>query len=96
MEEKYERVLKSLNSSIEELSPEKMAKFKKSMKNIPNPENMTSEQALNIIQSCGLDLKTIKKSIHGSREIKNNKIPRNSKCPCNSGEKYKKCCLNKG
>ena len=24
-----------------------------------------------------------------------NKIGRNNKCPCKSGEKYKKCCLNK-
>jgi len=24
-----------------------------------------------------------------------NKIGRNDKCPCNSGKKYKSCCLNK-
>ncbi|MFQ9891482.1 MAG: SEC-C metal-binding domain-containing protein [Streptococcus sp.] len=23
-----------------------------------------------------------------------NNVPRNSKCPCGSGKKYKKCCLN--
>jgi len=26
---------------------------------------------------------------------KKEKIGRNEKCPCNSGKKYKKCCLNK-
>lgn len=25
-----------------------------------------------------------------------NKIGRNAPCPCGSGKKYKKCCLNKG
>jgi len=25
----------------------------------------------------------------------NKRIGRNEKCPCNSGKKYKKCCLNK-
>ncbi len=24
------------------------------------------------------------------------RIPRNSPCPCGSGKKYKKCCLDKG
>tara|TARA_R100000008_G_C3508505_1_gene127530 strand:+ start:490 stop:699 length:210 start_codon:yes stop_codon:yes gene_type:complete len=27
--------------------------------------------------------------------VSNKKIGRNDKCPCNSGKKYKKCCLNK-
>ena len=25
-----------------------------------------------------------------------NKIRRNDPCPCGSGKKYKKCCMNKG
>lgn len=28
--------------------------------------------------------------------IKSKKIGRNDPCPCGSGKKYKKCCLNKG
>lgn len=27
------------------------------------------------------------------RKVTNTKIGRNDKCPCNSGKKYKKCCL---
>jgi len=27
--------------------------------------------------------------------IRSNKIPRNSSCPCGSGKKYKRCCINK-
>lgn len=28
-------------------------------------------------------------------QLISNKIDRNSKCPCASGKKYKKCCINK-
>ena len=28
-------------------------------------------------------------------KLSSNKIGRNEKCPCASGKKYKKCCINK-
>ena len=28
-------------------------------------------------------------------KLSSNKIGRNDKCPCASGKKYKKCCINK-
>lgn len=40
--------------------------------------------------------KEIKKDYNKSRIVVNeNKIGRNDPCPCGSGKKYKKCCLNK-
>ncbi len=40
--------------------------------------------------------KEIKKEFNKSRIVVNdNKIGRNEPCPCGSGKKYKKCCLNK-
>lgn len=40
--------------------------------------------------------KEIKKEYNRSRIVVNeNKVGRNEPCPCGSGKKYKKCCLNK-
>lgn len=40
--------------------------------------------------------KAIKKEYNESRIVRNdNKVGRNDPCPCGSGKKYKKCCLNK-
>lgn len=39
--------------------------------------------------------KEIKKSYDTTRIAKSTKIGRNEPCPCGSGKKYKKCCLNK-
>ncbi len=40
--------------------------------------------------------KDIKKEFNKTRIVTNeNKVGRNEPCPCGSGKKYKKCCLNK-
>ena len=40
--------------------------------------------------------KEIKKEYNESRIVKNeNKVGRNDPCPCGSGKKYKKCCIDK-
>ncbi|PKM51440.1 MAG: SEC-C domain-containing protein [Firmicutes bacterium HGW-Firmicutes-7] len=40
--------------------------------------------------------KAIKKEYNETRIVKNdNKISRNDPCPCGSGKKYKKCCIDK-
>ncbi len=40
--------------------------------------------------------KEIKKEYNASRIVRNdNKISRNDPCPCGSGKKYKKCCIDK-
>ena len=35
-----------------------------------------------------------KKEVKVERVTKRNKIGRNQKCPCGSGKKYKKCCID--
>ena len=40
--------------------------------------------------------KEIKKAYNQTRIVKNtNTVGRNDECPCGSGKKYKKCCINK-
>jgi uncharacterized protein YecA (UPF0149 family) len=40
--------------------------------------------------------KEIKKTYTATKTIvKGDKVGRNDSCPCGSGKKYKKCCLNK-
>jgi uncharacterized protein YecA (UPF0149 family) len=42
------------------------------------------------------DRKEIKKQFNKDHIVVNdNKVGRNDPCPCGSGKKYKKCCLNK-
>lgn len=44
----------------------------------------------------GEKIKSIKKEYNKTKTVVNeNKIGRNDPCPCGSGKKYKKCCLNK-
>ncbi|MGL4992473.1 MAG: SEC-C metal-binding domain-containing protein [Sarcina sp.] len=44
-----------------------------------------------IILSENKDVEAVNKAVFNN----NKKIGRNEKCPCGSGKKYKKCCLNK-
>lgn len=61
---------------------------------------LDSNNSLNKLDVSSLDAATIKRLIDyqnrkpSVREYK--KIGRNDKCPCGSGKKYKKCCLNTG
>ena len=61
---------------------------------------LDSNNSLNKLDVSSLDAATIKRLIDyqnrkpSVREYK--KIGRNDLCPCGSGKKYKKCCLNTG
>lgn len=61
---------------------------------------LDSNNSLNKLDVSSLDAATIKRLIDyqnrkpSVREYK--KIGRNDPCPCGSGKKYKKCCLNTG
>lgn len=69
----------------------------------------TKDQALKIISLCeskgwqvivGIepdeneDISDIEKLLNPPKPARSEKIDRNSPCPCGSGKKYKKCCLN--
>ena len=61
---------------------------------------LDSNNSLNKLDVSSLDAATIKRLMDyqnrkpSVREYK--KIGRNDPCPCGSGKKYKKCCLNTG
>lgn len=40
------------------------------------------------------DISDVERLLHPPKPIKSEKIDRNVACPCGSGKKYKKCCLN--
>ena len=98
LDEKQQEILNSLGISPNDFTPEQIRRFQQEIKKIPNPNNMTSEQALNLINAIGLDMKKIQKNMRRIRAQqrqldKTPKIGRNEKCPCGSGKKYKKCCI---
>lgn len=79
-------MLQQLGISPENLGPEKMNKLLQLSSKIGDPSTMTPESAADIIRTLGI-------SLQGNAKPKTTeKIPRNSKCPCKSGRKWKKCC----
>ena len=77
-------MLKSLGISPEQLGPNKLALLQKLAESI-DPEKMDAESSDKLLKELGLSFK--KKST--------TKIGRNELCPCKSGKKYKKCCIDK-
>ncbi|GEM_PF-3237392 len=54
---------------------------------------MEKDKILSDIKPCYyINTEPVDYKIH--LKNKKNKIGRNEKCPCGSGKKYKKCCLN--
>jgi len=40
------------------------------------------------------DITDVERLLNPPKPIKSEKIDRNAPCPCGSGKKYKKCCIN--
>lgn len=82
-------ILNSFGISPETLGPDKMKLICELAETISNPETMTSEESTKILRELGLGIKSnrLKKS--------EPKTQRNARCPCDSGNKYKFCCLSK-
>jgi len=72
------------------LGPEKLEKLMKLSCKINDPNEITPELVSEITNIFGIDL-------NGAREPKKKnsgiKIGRNELCPCESGKKWKKCCM---
>lgn len=68
----------------------KLESFGKKIKvPIKNPNEL-----LGLLRKEGIDIDKIIKKMRKNKEPKESKrIKRNEKCPCQSGKKYKKCCL---
>ena len=67
-----------------------IAKLKQMMK---NPR--TARQVQELLTKQLADKQNLEKLIPKQPIKRSNKIGRNDKCPCESGKKYKKCCINK-
>lgn len=63
LDSKQREILEALNISSDDFTPEQLRKFEKHIKNIPNPHNMTAQQAIDLVNIVGLDLKTLQKKL---------------------------------
>lgn len=96
--EQYQEILKSMDVLLDDLTPEQVEKLKVLSDKISDPNNMTVDQAMNIVKDLGLDIEKLQKNARRIRaetfaKNKKPKIRPNEKCPCGSDKKYKKCCF---
>lgn len=81
--------LKQLGIDPKMLSQEKLERLMSITDNVKDPKDITMEVTREIINILGMQTKktdsVVQKPIEKSP-------PRNSKCNCQSGKKYKKCC----
>jgi uncharacterized protein YecA (UPF0149 family) len=94
----YEEILKNLDIIMEDLTPEQLEGLKKMAETIGNPNNMSVQQAMKLVKDLDLDIEKLQKNARKKRaeereKTKKPKIGVNEKCPCESGKKYKKCCM---
>jgi preprotein translocase subunit SecA len=82
-------VLASMGMAPDQLGEDKMAKLMELAQAIQNPESMDSEAASSLFRDIGIGFKPPKTN----RSDKKTKVCRNDPCPCGSGKKSKKCCL---
>lgn len=96
--ESFPEVLKSLDILLEDLSQEQIEGIKKFSSFIDDPKNISVNQAMKIVKDLNLDIEKLQKNSRKCRaqvyhENKKPRIGNNDKCPCDSGKKYKKCCI---
>ena len=72
------------------LGPEKLEKLMKLSSKINDPNQITPEVVSEITNIFGIDLNGPKETKKKNNGIK---IGRNELCPCESGKKWKKCCM---
>lgn len=81
-------LLKQLGISPDALGPERIEKLMKIADTIKNPSQINQDVINQLRDIIGLDNQ---QSIPSPTK-RTKKVPRNSKCPCDSGLKWKKCC----
>lgn len=79
--------LKNVGIDPETFTPETIQKLMQFADKIKDPSKIDSQTIQQIKQLLNIKLPSKK------RVIDNQKIGRNDPCPCNSGKKWKKCCL---
>ena len=99
-ESNKKELLDCLDILQEDLTSEQLQKLGNIAAKIPNPASMKPNEAMELINELGIDIVSVQKKARRRRAeeyMKNKKvkIPVNSPCVCNSGLKYKKCCMKK-
>lgn len=92
------QILKNLGIDLEELDEKKRNKIMNISEKIKDPSKVSQNTYNDIIKTLGISKKKLNKVKNGNINskkpiINDNKIGRNDLCNCNSGKKYKKCCL---
>lgn len=95
---KYEQVLKAMDILLDDLTPEQLEKIKQFSEKITDPNKMKPQQALELVKDLGIDIEKLQRNSRRLRaeQLRQNHKPRlgvNEKCHCQSGKKYKKCCM---
>lgn len=100
LDPKLQGILNSLDVVLSDLTEEQRNKLDKAAERVRNPNRITPNEALAFVNELGIDIDAIQKKARRARAEaakanKKPKIGRNQNCPCQSGKKYKKCCLGK-
>lgn len=93
-------ILKSMGISIDDITEEQKRGLERFAEKIPDPSKMTIDDALEIINTLGIDIESVQKKARRvmaemRMKAKSVKVGPNEKCSCGSGVKYKKCCRDK-
>ena len=84
-------LLSQFGISPEQLGPDKLNKLMEVTSKISDPSQITPDISQEIMRTLGVSSRPPMKP----KRTAANKIGRNDPCPCKSGKKWKKCCLQK-
>jgi uncharacterized protein YecA (UPF0149 family) len=83
-------LLRQFGISPDQLGPERLEQLMKISDQISDPSAINSELASKVMDTLGI---TTARNSQTKKPVKKKKIGRNTKCPCESGLKWKKCCM---
>jgi len=89
-------LLSKMGIDLSKLSPEKLEKLMSLSGKISDVSQITPEIITDMMNILGLNTNNISNSLLNESKPKSNrplKIGRNEKCPCESGKKWKNCCM---
>ena len=84
-------LLSQFGISPEQLGPDKLNKLMEVASKITDPSQITAAMSQEIMRTLGVSSRPPMKP----KRTAGRKIGRNDPCTCNSGKKWKKCCLQK-
>lgn len=83
-------LLQQMGIDPSKLGPDKLERLMKLGDKIQNPNQITPDVVSEITNIFGINLNGPKQPKKISKSLK---IGRNEPCPCESGKKWKKCCM---